>query len=220
MSSGGICAWTVAWQRPTTGRVLSHIGSFVNIRAGHVYPAIIRKNRAQAHPSLPPDGSNDLNNLHGNRPLANQEMASALAFAGYDFRFEFGDGAHNGKHGGAILPVSLRWLWRPDTALYPHRSRADNLAGDEALSRSCRRKAVGNWWAKAMFTDAACGDGAGNFYFADLPAGTPLPPGRPRCRPGGVAGERSEDQRHEDRSGWQAVCLCRARAPTTSSALW
>ena len=26
----------------------------------------------------------------------------------------FADGGHNGKHGGAILPESLRWLWRSD----------------------------------------------------------------------------------------------------------
>ena len=58
------------------------------------------------------DGSNDLDNQFGNWPLANQEMAAALKFAGYDYRFEFGDGGHNGKHGGAILPDSLRWLWR------------------------------------------------------------------------------------------------------------
>ncbi|MEM7384469.1 MAG: alpha/beta hydrolase-fold protein, partial [Verrucomicrobiota bacterium] len=44
MSSGGICAWTVAWERPDSfGKVLSHIGSFTNIRGGHVYPALIRK---------------------------------------------------------------------------------------------------------------------------------------------------------------------------------
>ena len=44
MSSGGICAWTVAWERPDQfGKVLSHIGSFTNIRGGHVYPALIRK---------------------------------------------------------------------------------------------------------------------------------------------------------------------------------
>ncbi|MDH3583464.1 MAG: alpha/beta hydrolase-fold protein, partial [Phycisphaerae bacterium] len=44
ISSGGICAWTVAWQRPDTfSKVLSHVGSFTNIRGGHVYPALIRK---------------------------------------------------------------------------------------------------------------------------------------------------------------------------------
>ena len=58
------------------------------------------------------DGANDLNNLHGHWPLANQQMAASLEFAKYDYKFVFGDGGHNGKHGGAILPDSLRWLWR------------------------------------------------------------------------------------------------------------
>ena len=39
-------------------------------------------------------------------------MASALAFMGYDFKFVFGDGGHNGKHGGVLMPESLRWLFR------------------------------------------------------------------------------------------------------------
>jgi enterochelin esterase-like enzyme len=117
-SSGGICAWTAAWEHPERfGRVLSHIGSFVNIRGGHVYPALLRKTPRKAVRVFLQDGSNDLNNEHGNWPLANQQMAASLAFVGYDFRFEFGDGAHNAKHGGAILPDSLRWLWR--TAMDP-----------------------------------------------------------------------------------------------------
>ena len=58
------------------------------------------------------DGANDLDNQFGNWPLANQSMAAALKFKGYDYRFEFGDGAHTHKHGGAILPDTLRWLWR------------------------------------------------------------------------------------------------------------
>lgn len=116
ISSGGICAFTVAWQRPDAfSKVLSHVGSFTNIRGGHVYPALIRKTR----PAKPirvflQDGANDLDNEHGNWPLANQEMAAALKFAKYDYRFEFGAEGHNGKHGGAILPDSLRWLWRDE----------------------------------------------------------------------------------------------------------
>jgi enterochelin esterase family protein len=39
-------------------------------------------------------------------------MAAALKFAGYDYKFEYGHGGHNGKHGGAILPESLKWLWK------------------------------------------------------------------------------------------------------------
>ena len=115
ISSGGICAWTVAWERPDAfGKVLSHVGSFTNIRGGHVYPAIIRKTERKPIRVFLQEGSNDLDNLHGNWPLANQEMAAALKFAKYDYKFEYGDGGHNGKHGGAILPDSLRWLWRTE----------------------------------------------------------------------------------------------------------
>jgi enterochelin esterase family protein len=114
-SSGGICAFTVAWERPDAFRkVLSHIGSFTNIRGGHVYPALIRKTEKKPLRIFLQDGSSDLDNLHGNWPLANQEMAAALKFMGYDYKFEFGTEAHNGKHGGAILPDSLRWLWRTE----------------------------------------------------------------------------------------------------------
>lgn len=113
ISSGGICAWTVAWERPDAfGKVLSHVGSFTNIRGGHVYPALIRKTEVKPIRVFLQEGSNDLDNLHGNWPLSNQQMAAALKFAKYDYKFAYGDGGHNGKHGGAILPESLRWLWR------------------------------------------------------------------------------------------------------------
>ena len=116
ISSGGICAWTVAWERPDAFRkVLSHVGSFTNIRGGHVYPALIRKTEKKPIRVFLQDGANDLDNLHGNWPLSNQEMASSLKFMGYDYKFEFGDGGHNGKHGGSLLPDSLRWLWRDVT---------------------------------------------------------------------------------------------------------
>ena len=84
-SSGGICAFTVAWERPDQFRkVLSTIGSFTNIRGGHNYPALIRKTERKPIRVFLQDGSNDLNNLHGDWPLANQQMASALRFMGYD----------------------------------------------------------------------------------------------------------------------------------------
>lgn len=112
-SSGGICAFSVAWHRPDRFRkVLSHIGSFVNIRGGHHYPAMIRKTEPKPIRVLLQDGSGDLDNEHGNWPLANQQMAKALAFKDYDYKFVYGTGGHDGKHGGAIFPDSLRWLWR------------------------------------------------------------------------------------------------------------
>lgn len=114
ISSGGICAFTVAWERPDAFRkVLSHVGSFTNIRGGHVYHAMIRKTPPKPIRIFLQDGSNDLDNEHGNWPLANQEMAAALKFAKYDYEFIYGDGGHNGIHGGAILPESMKWLWRP-----------------------------------------------------------------------------------------------------------
>mgnify|MGYP002839543595 CR=1 FL=1 len=113
ISSGGICAWTVAWERPDQfGKVLSHVGSFTNIRGGHVYPALIRKTERKPIRVFLQEGSNDLDNLHGSWPLANQQMAAALKFAKYDYKFVMGTGGHNGRHGGAILPESLKWLWR------------------------------------------------------------------------------------------------------------
>ena len=114
-SSGGIAAFTLAWERPDRVRkVVSWIGSFTNIRGGYVYPAEIRKTKAKPKPLrvFLQDGANDLDNLHGNWPLANQDMAAALKFGGYDYKFEFGDGGHSPKHGGSILPDTLRWLWR------------------------------------------------------------------------------------------------------------
>ncbi|NBR06631.1 MAG: esterase family protein [Planctomycetes bacterium] len=113
ISSGGICAFTAAWERPDLfGKVLSHVGSFTNIRGGDVYPGMIRKTEKKPIRIFLQDGSNDLDNLHGSWPLANRSMAAALKFAKYDFIYVEGDGGHNGKHGGVILPESLRWLWR------------------------------------------------------------------------------------------------------------
>jgi len=121
-SSGGICAFTVAWERPDQFRkVVSHVGSFTSIawrpnvpasRGGDLYPTLIRKTPAKPIRVFLQDGSNDLDNAHGNWFLANQQMAAALKFAKYDYKTEWGTEAHNGKHGGAILPDTLRWLWR------------------------------------------------------------------------------------------------------------
>lgn len=112
-SSGGICAFTVAWERPDAFRkVVSHIGSFTNIRGGHVYPALIRKTEKKPIRVFLQDGKNDLDNQFGNWPLANQDMAAALKFAGYDYQFVLGEGTHNGKHGASLFPDTMRWLWR------------------------------------------------------------------------------------------------------------
>jgi enterochelin esterase-like enzyme len=120
ISSGGICAWTVAWERPNEfSKVLSWVGSFTNIASGktgreggHNYEAMIRKTPRKPIRVFLQDGSNDLDNNNGNWPLANQTLAKSLKFAGYDYKFVYGQGFHSNRHGRAILPESLRWLWR------------------------------------------------------------------------------------------------------------
>ncbi len=168
MSSGGICAWTVAWERPDQfGKVLSHIGSFTNIRGGHVYPALIRKTERKPIRVFLQDGANDLNNAHGSWPIANQQMASALAFAGYDHRFVYGTGAHNGLHGGATLPDSLRWLWRG----WNNESESDSSTSPSDHSLTPREA---SWIPSGdgyQFTDGACIHPDGSLFFSDLPNG-------------------------------------------------
>lgn len=114
ISSGGICAFTAAWERPDAfRRVISHVGSFTNIRGGHHYPALIRKSSVRPIRVYLQAGRDDLDNQHGNWYLSNLQMAAALAHQGrYDFRLVVGEGAHDIKHGGADLPNALRWVFR------------------------------------------------------------------------------------------------------------
>ena len=112
ISSGGICAFTVAWERPDAFRkVLSHVGSFTNIRGGHAYPALLRKTPKKPIRVFLQDGEKDVDNQFGSWWLANLQMEAALKFAQYDHKFVGGVGGHNDKHGASILPDSLRWLW-------------------------------------------------------------------------------------------------------------
>ena len=114
ISSSGICAFTVAWERPDQfGKVMSHIGSFTNIRGGWEYPGLIRKSHSSPKPIKVylQEGRDDLSNLHGNWPLGNRDMAAALQFAGYTYKFEMTDGGHSGRWAGEVMPTALKWLW-------------------------------------------------------------------------------------------------------------
>ena len=114
ISSGGICAFTVAWERPDQfGKVLSHIGSFTNIRGGSLYAGLVRKTKSKpkAIKIYLQDGKDDLNNLFGDWPLGNEDLAAALSFAGYENQFVLTAGGHSGTWGGDKMPDALRWLW-------------------------------------------------------------------------------------------------------------
>lgn len=114
-SSGGICAFTVAWEKPDQFRkVISHIGSFTNLRGGHVYPAKVLEAEKKPIRVFIQDGSGDNRSKNPDRDWYSQNLKMAAAFRekGYDYKAAFGDGAHNHKHGSALLPDQLRWLWR------------------------------------------------------------------------------------------------------------
>jgi len=121
ISSGGICAFTAAWERPDLfGKVLSHIGSFTNIRGGWAYPGLVRQTKSKPKPIKVhlQEGRDDLDNLFGNWPLANEDLAAALRFAGYATEYVVTEGGHSGGPGGERLPDALRWLWS-DLAAQP-----------------------------------------------------------------------------------------------------
>ena len=112
-SSGAICAFTAAWERPDAfSKVFSTIGTYVGLRGGNEYPTLIRKLEQKPIRVFLQDGSNDNNIYGGNWWVANQDMLAALQLAGYDVKHEWGDGGHDGKHGGSIFPDAMRWLWR------------------------------------------------------------------------------------------------------------
>ncbi len=113
-STGGIGSFTVAWQRPDLfSRVFSMIGTFVSMRGGHEYPALIRKTEPKPIRVFLEDGSEDAwNPLFGSWFTANLNMDAALTFAGYDVAHLWGIHGHDHKLADAVLPDIMRWLWR------------------------------------------------------------------------------------------------------------
>lgn len=112
-SSGAICAFTAAWERPDAfRRVFSGVGTYTGLRGGDAYSVLIRKMEPKPIRVFLQDGRNDLNIYAGSWWDANQEMLNSLEFAGYDVNHAWGDGGHNSLHAGSIAPDALRWLWR------------------------------------------------------------------------------------------------------------
>lgn len=171
-SSGGIAAFTVAWERPEQfRRVFSTVGSFVNLRGGHDYPALIRKTERKPLRVFLQDSTGDNDNPFGHWPTANQQMHAALRYMGYDVRFDFAEGyGHNSNHGGSIFPDAMRWLWRKEKP-----APVINTKGDLAVDMTLHRLLIeGEGWQPVVegmtFSDAACTDAAGNFYYSDVRA--------------------------------------------------
>jgi enterochelin esterase family protein len=115
------------------------VGSFVNLRGGHVYPEKIQETERKPIRIFMVDGVNDNRALtaEGYNPerdwhYQNVRMVEALTKKGYDVNYAWGIGLHGQKQGGAMLPEMMRWLWRD----YPRSSDPHDM-----MERSFRKPA-------------------------------------------------------------------------------
>jgi enterochelin esterase-like enzyme len=120
-SSGAIAAFTVAWERPDQfHKVLTGIGTFVDLKGGHVYPEKVLASEKKPIRIFMIDGRNDNRgtndkgeyNPHRDWFLQNVRLMEALTKKGYDVNYSWGMGVHSHNMGGAMLPEMMRWLWR------------------------------------------------------------------------------------------------------------
>lgn len=169
LSSGAIAAFTAAMLRPDSfHRVLSFIGSYSNLRGGEQWPDLVRKMEPAPLRVFLQDGDHDLNIFAGSWWLANQEMASALEYRGYEMKFVAGTEGHNGKHGGSILPDALRWIWDawPKPIGVPARPPNPPFADiGRIVDPASGWELVGDGYG---FTEGPAVDRDGNVFFVDV----------------------------------------------------
>lgn len=166
-SSGGIAAFNAAWNRPDAfHRVMSFIGSFTNLRGGEALATLIRKTEPKPLRVFMQDGRADNNIYAGNWFIGNQDIFSALEFAGYESTFIIGTEGHNAKHGGAILPDALRWLWKhyPKPVAKPVKMNERGLYAIVEPDKEWELLGEG-----FKFTEGPAVDKDGNVYFTDRP---------------------------------------------------
>ncbi len=164
-SSGAIAAFNAAWERPDQfRRVLSTIGTFVNIRGGQDFPTRVRKYEPKPLRVFLQDGRNDNNIYAGSWWVANQDMAAAFEWAGYEYTFVVGEEKHNAIHGSAILPDAMRWLWKDPAKPISNRLRP----GDRQFSRMIAGDSKWELVSEGhQFTEGPAVDREGNLYFSD-----------------------------------------------------
>ena len=153
-SSGGIAAFTVAWNHPESfSRVYTVVGSFTALQwrpgeldGGNVYPFKVRREPKRNLRVWMNDGSEDQEANPGSWPLQNIQLANSLKMKGYDFHFSFGGGiaSRRARRIGAARV--------PDLAVARLRSREDRTGlraerggeGEAALPRPYLQP-VGRW---------------------------------------------------------------------------
>lgn len=165
-SSGAVCAFTAAWERPQEfSRVFSAIGTYTGLRGADRYDILIRKYEPKPIRIFLQDGSNDLNIYAGDWWKANESMERALVFSGYDVNHRWGEGAHNGQHGTAIFPEAMRWLWRD----YPKpikTGQTKNPFLNNILLDNEGWELVGEDYG---FTEGTAVNSKGEVFFQDIP---------------------------------------------------
>ena len=165
-SSGAVCAFTAAWERPDAfTRVFSAIGTYVGLRGANEYPTLIRKYEPKPIRVYLQDGTNDLNIYAGDWWKSNEMMERALTFAGYEVKHLWGEGAHNGKHGTAVFPDAMRWLWKD----YPKpvaTGKSQNQFLSDILIENENWELVGEGYS---FTEGTAANVTGEVFYQDIP---------------------------------------------------
>jgi sugar lactone lactonase YvrE/enterochelin esterase-like enzyme len=166
-SSGAICAWTAAWERPDRfRRVFSSIGTYVGLRGGNDYPTLIRKVEPKPIRIFLQDGENDLNIYGGDWWMANQEMERALVFAGYDVNHAWGKGVHDGNQSTQVFPDALRWLWRDyPTELRANAEKKSRQNVNQVVDTETPWELVGEGY---KFTEGPAVNAKGEVFFNDV----------------------------------------------------
>ncbi len=169
-SSGAVCAFTAAWERPDSfSKVFSAIGTYVGLRGADHYPTLIRKYEPKPIRVFLQDGSNDLNIYGGDWWMANQMMERALIYAGYAVKSDWGEGGHNGKHGTAVFPNAMRWLWKnhPEKITPSYKNKNQYL--NDILIENQGWQLVGEGYG---FTEGTIANENGEVFFQDFPKST------------------------------------------------
>ena len=185
VSTGAVGAFAAAWNRPDQfHRVLSLIGTYVSMKGADALPALVRKTEPKPIRIFMQDGTADHivlaepygTSFAGSWPINNQVMYEALEFAGYDAKLVMGTEGHNLKHGGAILPDALRWLWRDyPPPIVVHEPAAAQKPGWDPSATVFSTIFVDMPWQQVGgdygSISSLTSDREGNVYFADSNAG-------------------------------------------------
>ena len=178
-SSGAVCAFTAAWEKPADfRRVFSTIGTYVGLRGADGYPTLVRKFEPKPLRIFLQDGDKDQNIYGGDWWMANQMMERALTFAGYEVNHAWGTEGHNAKHGDAIFPDAVRWLWK-DWPAQPKAGVSKNSMLNEIVLPGEDWQLVGEGYE---FTEGPAVNAQGEVFFNDIPRGRTFkigPDGKP-----------------------------------------